>query len=104
MIIANHMQPELYSLAFEAARNGSETAMEMIVRLPDMNELVKGWLFDYEFESLLMDEPVVSRRWKFRGAYKIDRPLTSEVKRERIGQGIRRVLASGACRAGAAAA
>jgi hypothetical protein len=58
--------------------------MEMLVRLPDRDGLVKGWLFDYEFECLLMDEPVVSRRWKFRGAYKIDEPLTTEMKRERI--------------------
>jgi hypothetical protein len=58
--------------------------MEMLVRLPDINGLVKGWLFDYEFESLLIDEPVVSRRWKFRGAYKIDEPLTPEMKKEKI--------------------
>jgi hypothetical protein len=81
---ANITKPELYKLPFEAAKNGSETAIEMLVRLPDRNELVKGWLFDYEFEWALKDEPVVSRRWKFRGAYKIGKPLTPVVKREKI--------------------
>jgi hypothetical protein len=42
---ANITKPELYSLAFKAAKSGSETAMEMLVRLPDRNELVKGLAF-----------------------------------------------------------
>jgi hypothetical protein len=45
---------------------------------------LRGWLFDYEFEWALKDEPVVSRRWRFRGVYKIDEPLTAEAKRDRI--------------------
>jgi hypothetical protein len=68
---------------------GSETAMEMLVRLPGVNESVKVCLFDYEFESLLMDEPAAPRRRKFGGAYKIDEPLTPETRWEKF----KRILA-----------
>jgi hypothetical protein len=58
--------------------------MEMLVRLPNVNDLAKGWLFDYEFQPLLMDEPVVSRQLKFSGAHDIMTPFGAGARRERI--------------------
>jgi len=77
--------PDLYSLAMEAVRNGSEAAMEMLIALPDANSSFNGGLlFDYEFEEALKDSLVVSRRWRFRSAHKIDAPVTVEGKRKRL--------------------
>ena len=69
----------------EAVRNGSEAAMEMLIALPDANSSFNGgWLFDYEFEEALKDSFIVSQRWRFRTAHKIDAPLTVEGKREHL--------------------
>ena len=75
----------MYGLAVEAVRNGSEAAMEMLIALPDANSSFNGgWLFDYEFEEALKDSFVVSQRWRFRSAHKIDAPCTVERKRKRL--------------------
>lgn len=78
-------QPELYSLAIAAVREGSEAAMDMLVCLPDMNSTFNGgWLFDYVFEPALEDSPIKAKRWRFRSAHKIDQPCTVEEKRQRL--------------------
>jgi hypothetical protein len=79
-------QPELYRLAIQAAKNGSEAAMEMLIRLPDMNAVFSGWLLEYEFAEELKDEFLLSRRWVFTQARKIDGPGTVEEKREDLEQ------------------
>jgi hypothetical protein len=67
----------------KAARNGSRIAMEMLVSLPDMVASFKtGWLFDYEFDEHSKDNLVVSKRWKFRSAHKIDELILVEDKRK----------------------
>lgn len=55
-------QPKLYRLAIQAAKNGSEAAMEMLIRLPKMNAVFSGWLLKYEFAEELKDEFLLSRR------------------------------------------
>jgi hypothetical protein len=66
-----------------AARSGSKIAMEMLVSLPDMGaSFNKGWLFDDEFEKHSKGNLVVSRRWKFRSAHKIDDPISVEDRRK----------------------
>jgi hypothetical protein len=70
----------------ELARNGSKIAMEMLVSLPDMDaSFTKGWLFNYEFDKHSKGNLVVSRRWKFRSAHKIDDPISAEDKRKCLG-------------------
>ncbi|PMD19642.1 hypothetical protein NA56DRAFT_705352 [Hyaloscypha hepaticicola] len=64
--------PKLYRLAIQAAKTGSEAAMEMLIRLPSMNAVFSGWLLEYEFAEELKDEFLLSRRWVFRQAKKID--------------------------------
>ena len=77
-------KPALYDLASSAARAGSEAAMEMLINLPDMNSSPNGWLLDYEFEEAFKNEPILSKRWRFRSAHKIDAPVTAEGKRRRL--------------------
>jgi hypothetical protein len=55
--------------------------MEMLLRLPDRDASFQGWLFEYKFEPLLENEPVVSRRWVFSQAHFIDNPVSLEEKR-----------------------
>lgn len=74
------MQPELYELAIKAVKDGSETALVMLTRLPDMDCDMKGWIFEYAFEDLLRSEPMISRRWVFKEARKIDNPVSLEDK------------------------
>ncbi|KAF4625373.1 hypothetical protein G7Y89_g12795 [Cudoniella acicularis] len=79
------LYPELYSLAVSAVRNGSEAAMELLISLPDMNSsFTGGWLFDYQNEPTLAHELVKSKRWRYRSAHKIDAPVTTEAKRNRV--------------------
>jgi hypothetical protein len=68
----------------QAAKNGSEAAMEMLIRLPDINAAIFGWLFEYEFEESLKDELLISRRWVFKRARNIQEPRTAEKKRESL--------------------
>jgi len=57
----------------DAARNGSSGAKQMLKCLPDRKASFKGgWLFDYEFEKLLKDDPVIARRWTLRGSHCLD--------------------------------
>lgn len=59
--------------------------MEMLVNLPDMNSKSDGgWLFEYEFDPASKDDPIISRRWRFKSAHKIDAPVTVEQKQQRI--------------------
>jgi hypothetical protein len=69
---ANASQPELYGLAFETARNGSEVASNLFITLPDPNSAVSGWLFEFRQEELLKDHAIASRRWIFRSADDVD--------------------------------
>ena len=46
-----------------------------------MDSSFQGWLFEYKFEPLLENEPIVSRRWVFSRAHFIDNPVSSEEKR-----------------------
>jgi hypothetical protein len=64
----------------QAAKSGSETAMEMLLRLPDMDSSMEGWMFEYIFKESLKYEPVVSKRWVFHEARKIDNPVSREDK------------------------
>jgi hypothetical protein len=47
-----------------------------------MSAEFKGWLFEYEFEESLKDEPLLSRRWVFKEARKIEEPGTVVEKKE----------------------
>ncbi|KAI0456431.1 hypothetical protein F5B21DRAFT_467733 [Xylaria acuta] len=93
--------PTLYDLAMEAARDGSEGAIDMIVALPDREASCKGgWLFEYYTkhpdkcresgfsvtnEGLRWTQnPVRSRRWHYRSAHKIDAPEDAATKQKRI--------------------
>lgn len=63
-------QPDLYRLLNDAARNGSEAAKDILIRIPDINaSFTGGWMFDYQFEPLLKDEAVISHRWVLRGSH-----------------------------------
>jgi hypothetical protein len=55
--------------------------MEMLIRLPSMNAAFAGRLLEYEFAEELKDEFLLSRRWVFRQAKKIDEPGTVKEKR-----------------------
>ncbi|KAE8446264.1 hypothetical protein EG329_012350 [Mollisiaceae sp. DMI_Dod_QoI] len=70
--------PLLYRLAIEAAQRRSAPAKEMLMKLPSRDASLSGWLFEYKFEELLKDEPIVSRRWVFNEARCIDDPSTLE--------------------------
>ena len=81
-IDANEFQPKLYKLAIDAAKRGSSVALDILVKLPEKDGGFKGgWLFNYEFDELSKDDPVVSNRWKFRSAHRIDKPMSDEDKR-----------------------
>jgi len=81
-INSNEFQPKLYQLAIEAAKRGSAIALEILVRLPEKRfRFNGGWLFDYEFDELARNDPVLSNRWKFRSAHRIDRPVSDKEKR-----------------------
>jgi hypothetical protein len=56
--------------------------MEMLMRVPESDKPLAGWMLEYEFEPLLAEEPVVSRRWVFRRARNIDNPNTAAEKRQ----------------------
>ena len=56
--------------------------MEILMRLPSMSAEFKGWLFEYEFEESLKNEPLLSRRWVFKEARKIEEPGTVVEKKE----------------------
>jgi hypothetical protein len=56
--------------------------MEILMRLPSMSAEFKGWLFEFEFEELLKDGPLLSRRWVFKEARKIEEPGTMAGKKE----------------------
>lgn len=44
----------------------------MLIALPDMDYLMSGgWLFDYQFEDALQDNPVIGEGWKFGSARKL---------------------------------
>lgn len=56
--------------------------MEILVKLPEKDGRFKGgWLFDYEFDEMSKNDPVVSNRWKFRSAHCIEKPVSAEEKR-----------------------
>ncbi|KAJ8125641.1 hypothetical protein O1611_g7997 [Lasiodiplodia mahajangana] len=90
--------PSLYELASEAAQNGSEAALDMLVALPDKEASFKGgWLFEYlpmdrstcRAESiygsgLIRAHPVKSRRWTYRSAHRVDSPEDAATKRESV--------------------
>jgi hypothetical protein len=82
-VLTYSQQLSLYELAEDAARNGSESAMEILIKLPDRRSPCKvGWLFDYESNS---EEENLSCRWAFRSAHNInDALVTSEEKRRKI--------------------
>ncbi|KAI0101503.1 hypothetical protein GGR51DRAFT_330816 [Nemania sp. FL0031] len=91
--------PQLYELATEAARNGSEAAIDMLVALPDREASSKGgWLFEYStidrstypaesthgYGLVEAQNPVKSRRWAYRSAHRVDSPEDATTKRESI--------------------
>lgn len=78
------MKPLLYELANAAARDSCEDTIDMLTKLPDMKAVTTGWLIDYQYEPALQHEPVISKRWRFRSAHKIDSPATVEQKRQRV--------------------
>jgi hypothetical protein len=49
-----------------------------------MKAAFSGWLLEYEFAQELKDEFLLSRRWVFRQARKIDGPSSVEEKREAV--------------------
>lgn len=57
----------------------------MLCSLPDMNSSFSGgWLFDYRIEEHLKDLPVISKRWVFRSARKINSSTAVEEKRKKL--------------------
>jgi hypothetical protein len=58
--------------------------MEMLMKLPTSDGQLSGWMLEYQFETMLASEPVVSRRWLFKQAQNIDEPVTEEEKRRRL--------------------
>ncbi|CZR51001.1 uncharacterized protein PAC_00876 [Phialocephala subalpina] len=77
--------PRLYELAMSAGSAGSEVALQMLVALPDKDSSFRGgWLFDYRFEPALKHHPILSKRWRFRGSYKIDKPVSAQEKRVKL--------------------
>ncbi|KAI1299535.1 hypothetical protein F5Y03DRAFT_365684 [Xylaria venustula] len=110
------LYPVLYDQATEAARNGSEAAMGMLIALPDQHASFKGgWLFEYfptnelaptrwtatdtgyyRYTSVevLGDgytpiNPPHSRRWTYRSAHNIAAPEDPATKRQRIMQSLK---------------
>ena len=76
------LQPEVYHLAIDAARRGSEAAVEMLMRLPQIDKPLTGWMFEYEFVEGLKEEPVISSRWTFKEARNIANPGTLDEKKQ----------------------
>ena len=58
--------------------------MEMLMKLPTSDGQLSGWMLEYQFETMLASEPVVSRRWVFKQAQNIDEPVTEEEMRRRL--------------------
>ncbi|KAH7417377.1 hypothetical protein BKA64DRAFT_636745 [Cadophora sp. MPI-SDFR-AT-0126] len=54
--------PVLYDLAFKAAKEGSAAAIDMLVRLPAVGSKLRGSIFEYKPEELMLDHFVESRR------------------------------------------
>ncbi|KAE8448376.1 hypothetical protein EG329_009620 [Mollisiaceae sp. DMI_Dod_QoI] len=74
--------PKLYQLAMGAAWAGSQAALDMLVALPDKDSSSQGgWLFDYEFEPTLKNHSFIAKRWRFRGSYNINKPISADEKR-----------------------
>lgn len=66
-------KPELYELARQAVQDGSAAAMQMMIALPhEQASCEGGWLFEYQYQKALADEPVVARRWTYTSAHMID--------------------------------
>ncbi|PMD19643.1 hypothetical protein NA56DRAFT_646968 [Hyaloscypha hepaticicola] len=78
--------PVLYRLAIQAAKNASDAAREMLMRLPSPDSPLSGWMFEYQPEAPLaiIDEPSISRRWTFKEARKIEAPMIEEEKRQLV--------------------
>ena len=74
----------LYRLAFQLAKKGSKTAMELLMKLPSVHAAFEGWLFEYEFDNFLWEELLKCRRWTFKEARNIENPSTEEEKRESL--------------------
>jgi hypothetical protein len=76
-LFANDWQRGLYTLAKQAARNGSDYAFQLLVSLPDIDGSYQGgWLFEYE-EDLAVGT-------KFCLAHNINAPLSEEAKRQQV--------------------
>ncbi|KUJ22701.1 uncharacterized protein LY89DRAFT_763175 [Mollisia scopiformis] len=77
--------PLLYQLALTAAGNGSEAALDMLVAIPDKDSSCKGgWLFEYEFDSTLKNHAIVSKRWRFRGSYLVEKPVAADERKKKF--------------------
>ena len=58
----------------------------MLMRLPSPDSPLSGWMFEYQPEAPLaiIDEPIISRRWTFKEARKIEAPMIEEEKRQLV--------------------
>jgi hypothetical protein len=57
----------------------------MLVALPDQDaSACGGWLFDYEFDPAMKNHAVISKRWRFRGSYLVNKPVSAVEKRKNI--------------------
>ncbi|KAI0814409.1 hypothetical protein GGR55DRAFT_631719 [Xylaria sp. FL0064] len=77
--------PALYDGAVNAARQGSLAALDMLVALPgQLGRVGSGYAFEFRFEESRSSHPDPSRRWGFRAAHNIHRPLTKQAKRNTL--------------------
>ncbi|KAI0434601.1 hypothetical protein F5Y09DRAFT_236024 [Xylaria sp. FL1042] len=74
--------PTLYDGALDAARQGSVVALKMLVALPLRYGWARaGWAFEFRFKESCSSHPNLSRRWGFRAAHSLCRPVANESKR-----------------------
>ncbi|KAI0540085.1 hypothetical protein GGR58DRAFT_185495 [Xylaria digitata] len=72
----------LYGNAKQAAKDGSTTALEMLVALLDEDDCSgSGTLFEFGYEKLHCSNPPEKGQWLFRASHKLSKPVKSEEKR-----------------------
>ncbi|KAL3419144.1 hypothetical protein PVAG01_09366 [Phlyctema vagabunda] len=77
--------PELYKLAMNATRQGSEIALELLVRLPDRDATCSGgWLLKHENKSRWSSLDGCAEDHKLLSAHNIAAPHDPDIKRQEL--------------------